>query len=301
MQKIKIRLPATLTNFGASIRSLGLALNLYAHVDISPRKDERLFVETSGVGAGHYAVAWRHPVVLAMMRVFQKLERAPLGVTIKVDNQIPINSGLGAETAFMVAGVIGANNLMGNIFSHDEIVELTAQICPDYDGAVASMLGGLTATLVEDETVMYRSLPLESIQFVVTVPEIDDYSPVQPSSTINYNDVLANLQRIPLMIEALQTGDIHHLANVLTDKIQAPAILPALAPYAHVVKMAREAGAIGMTTSGNGPAMVFLVEDDPYEVMEAIDHAFLNLATEATTLLVSTDTQGVVISMMQSV
>ncbi|MDQ7035448.1 MAG: hypothetical protein Q9P01_11600 [Anaerolineae bacterium] len=79
MQKIKIRLAATLTDFSPGLRSLGLAISLYTHVEMIPRDDDQLIVETEGKGAGYYALGLRHPVVLGMIRVFQRLERTLLG------------------------------------------------------------------------------------------------------------------------------------------------------------------------------------------------------------------------------
>ena len=115
MQKIKIRLPATLTDFSPGLRSLGLAISLYTQVELIPRHDDKLIVESEGDGAGHYTLSLQHPVVLGMIRVFQRLECAPLGITIRVQNAIPLNSGLGAEDALMAAGVVGASNLLGGV------------------------------------------------------------------------------------------------------------------------------------------------------------------------------------------
>lgn len=300
MQKIKIRLPAALTNFGPSLGSLGIALGLYTHVEISPRSDEQLIVETSGEGAGYYAIGLRHPVVLAMIRIFQKLEKAPLGINIKIENHIPLASGLGAEAAFMAAGVIGANNLMGSIFKREEVLEMAAQISERPDSALTSILGGLTTSLYEDEVSLYRSLPLQPFRLIVAVPRIEKYRQPRRQERVPTQDAIHNLRRIPLLLEALKNGDVKLLASVIGDKLLHPAVTPNISGYGHVAEIARLAGAAAVTTSGEGPAMIVLTERNHERIVEAMETAFKNIDIPAQVWIVPIDTQGVVISMMQS-
>ncbi len=299
MHRIKIRLPATLTNLGPGLGSLGLALGLYTTVEISARDDEKLVVETEGEGAGRYAIGLRHPVVLALMRIFQKLEHAPLGITIKIDNRIPLSSGLGAEEAFMIAGVIGANNLMGNIYSRGEVLELAADVTKQ-PNSLASALGGLVACAKDEESLLYRTLPLTPLKIIIAVPVLDDYEPPSPPDEITREDAAYNLNHLPLMVDALREGDIELLARVVGDKLHTPLITPNITGYAHIAEVARLAGALAVTTSGDGPAMVFLAKQQHARIMEAIENAFANLEIPAQTWILPLDTQGVVISVAQS-
>jgi len=300
VQKIKIRLPATLTSFGPGVQSLSLALGLYTHVEISARTDDQLIVETSGEGAGQYAIGLRHPVVLALMRVFQHEERAPSGINIHIDNQIPLNSGLGAEAAFMVAGVIGGNNLMGNPFKREEMIQFAAKITGSPDSTVTSILGGLTASMIDDEQIIYRSLPTQSFKLIVAVPDIDNYAAPDLPEQIKHSQAIYNLQRTPLVMEALREGNIANLAQSIGDQIHASVITKRISGYAHVAEVARLAGTLATTTSGSGPAMIFLAEKRLDEIAAVIANAFKNLAIPAKVMVVPTDSQGVVISMMQS-
>lgn len=301
MQKIKIRLPATITGFGPGPNNLGLALNLYTSVEVSARDDEQLIVDTSGEGAGHYATGLRHPVVLAMMRVFQKLENAPRGLYIRVDNNIPLNSGLGAEDAFMAAGVIGANNLMGGVYNREQLLELAAQVSPRPDSVIASILGGLTAGVLDEEQhLIYRTLPLNPFTVVVAVPELHDYHPPDLPERVSMEDAEYNLHRVPLLVEALRTGDLSLLTAVLEDRIYTPRVTPSISGYAHVAEIARLAGALAVTTSGSGPAMVIIAERGHERIAEVVETAFQNLEISARVYVLPVDTQGIVVSMMQS-
>lgn len=300
MHKIKIRIPATLTNFGPGLQSIGLALSLYTTIEVSARNDEQLIVETTGEGAGQYAIGLRHPVVRAMTRLFQQVERAPLGIQIRIDNQIPLDSGLGAETAFTVAGVIGANNLLGSGFSREEMLTLATQLTGGAD-AVSAMMGGLAAGLRHDTGFVYRMLPLTSFRVIVAVPELAERTPPTLPNHTPQADVRHNLNRLPLFLDALRTGDLGLLAQVLDDRIHAPHVVPQITGYAHIAEVARLAGAAAVTTSGNGPAMIFLAETRHDRVSEAIETAFHNLDIKARVWVLPLDTQGVMLSVAQSI
>lgn len=300
MQKIKIRLPATLTNFGPALDSLGLAIGLYTHVEFTPRSDEKLLVETEGEGAGEYALGLRHPVVRSMSRFFQQLEGAPLGVHIKIKNEIPIACGLGAETAFQVAGVIGANNLMNNLFKREQLIHLSAKFSSHADGAIASFVGGLSASYQIGENIIYRSLPVQPFQVILAIPEINNYSPPPNPERLLTADAQANLRKTALLIDALRTGDLALMAQVLGDDIQQASVASRIPGYAHIAEVARLAGALTTSTAGKGPAMVFLAKKDHHRIIEIIETAFANLNIKGRVLIVPVDTQGVVISMMQS-
>jgi len=300
VQKIKIRLPATLTDFGPVYHNMGLAISLYTHVEIAPREDEHLIVDTEGRGAGQYALGLRHPVVLGMMRFFQRIEQAPLGITVRVKNEIPLNSGLGAEIAFITAGVIGANNLMGNIYNRAELIELAADISGEPANAITAILGGLTTYVHKDDVLHYRSLPLTSFKLIVAVPKIEEYQHPILGENLPRNRVLESMSRIPMLQESLRQGDVRLLSELVDVNLLRESIQQRISGFRHVAEVARLAGTLAVTTSGGGPAMVFLTEERHDRIAEVIETAFGNLDIAAEVFVVPLDTQGVVISMMQT-
>ncbi len=303
MRKVRITLPASLTNLGPGIGTLGLALGLRTTVEISERADNQLIVDTEGEGAGRYSTGLRHPVTLALIRIFQKLERAPVGIHIKINNQIPLNSGLGAEAAFTVAGVIGANNLLGGAFTREQLLEFAAQISQKPDNVIASLLGGLTTGILDGDKLIYKTLAVTSLRVVVALPELDDY-PSNPRSLapdrVPLTDALYNLNRIPLLIEALRTGDIKLIGKVLDDKLSTPFLTPRIFGYKQAADIAHRAGALAVTLSGDGPALVAFTETNHTPIAEAMVAAFQNVGVKARSWVLPIDTQGVVISVVQS-
>lgn len=300
MQKIKVRLPATVVNLGSGLHTIGLALNLYTTIDVSPRSDEQLIVEPQGEGAGRYSVAWRHPVVLALSRLFQHLERAPLGLNIRIDNQIPIASGLGAETAFFLAGVIAGNNLMGAPLNRHELLTFASQISRA-DATVSAMMGGLCISHLEDERLIYRNLPLEHAwKITVILPELDRYSRPTMPDTVPLQRVLSSISRSALLIEALRTGDLELLTDALGDAILTPRVVPLIRGYNEAVNAAYDVGGVAVTTASEGPSLLVFSEDNHDAIGNEMVDAFEYVGVKARYFVLSVDTQGVVISVMQS-
>jgi len=303
MRKVKIILPATITNLGPGLNSLGLALGLHMTIEILERSDDRLLVEAEGEGSGRYSIGLRHPVVLALMRVFQRQERAPLGITIKVNNQIPVGSGLGAEAAFLVGGVMAANNLLGNVYTRDQVLEIASQISQRPDHVITSILGGLTTSTLDGESLIYRALPVTMFKVIVALPDLEHYADDVRRVTqeqVLKRDAFHNLSRVPLLVDALRSGDLKFAAKVLDDRLNAPLLKPLITGYDHVQEMAKRAGALGMTISGSGPALVILAEDHHKKIAEAVETAFEDVGVPVRTWILPIDTQGVVISVAQS-
>lgn len=301
MRKVTVRLPATITRIGPGSQALGLAVGLYATIEISERADNQLIVDTAGEGAGHYSIGLRHPVTLGLMRIFQRLERAPLGVHIRVNNSIPVDSGLGAEAVFWVAGIIGANNLLGYSLSRADILQLSAQITPQPDNAIAALVGGLSSGILREGQLIQRSLPVLPFRLVIVIPQIEDY-PTRfiPPDVIPWNDALHNISRVPLLIEAFRSGDLNLIAQVLDDRLVHPRLQNRIPGYNHVRETARLAGALGVTISGEGPALVAFAPKDHQQVADAMVAAFANAGIRAQGMVLPIDTQGVVISAVQS-
>jgi homoserine kinase len=310
MHKIKIRLPATTTSLGPGLNSLGLALGLYVTVEISARDDDALVVETEGEGVEHYRTDLQHPVVLALIRMFQRLERAPLGLSIKVDNHIPLNSGLGAEAAFTVAGIIAANNLLGNVFDRDEILKIAVETdhVPDPsgfhegNGMLAAILGGLATSTLAESSLIHCTLPIAPFQIIVVLPELPDYTgEATIPERVPLADMLHNLSRVPLLVKTLESGNLGLLGQVLDDSIRQPLLAPSIPGYDRVVRAAHNNGGLAVTLSGEGPALLVFAEDNHAAIAEAMAAAFLHEGVEARTWVLPVDTQGLVLSVMQSI
>jgi homoserine kinase len=297
MRRVKVTLPGAATRLGPAQQGIGLALGLHTTIEIIERSDEALTVETGGEDSGRYSIGLRHPVVLGMMRVFQREERAALGLTIRVQNGIPHASGLGAEAAFYAAGIIAANNLLGNPLTRAQVVELAVSL--GGIGAVSTILGGLTTSLLDESTLVYRSLPSAALKLVLALPELNtDPTQVSLPERVPMRDALENLNRVPLLLEALRAGDLDLLARAADDRLLSPRYRTLIKGYDRVLVAAKEAGAV--TVIPTGLALLAFAPTDHDRIATAIQTAFQLAGVRSRTWTLPVDRQGVVISASQS-
>ncbi len=302
MQRIKITVPATVTNVGPGLGALGLAVQLNAALEFQLRDDHDLSIKTSGAGADAHK-SLTHPVVLAAMRVFQHAERAPTGFSVKVNNNIPPESGLGDDAAFALAGVIGANNLIGADLTRDEIGTLAAQVSGSAAGVAAAMLGGLATGLLAGGTLVQRALAPAPMRLVVALPDVRRYANKAERATpkvVAYDDALANLSRLPLLVDAFRREDYPALADLMHDQLLTPKLADQIPGYEEAVRAGKRAGAHAVTLSGRGPALVAFAADKHHAIADAMRGAFANADVTAQTWVLPVDRQGVAVSMTQS-
>ncbi len=303
MRRVKIILPAAITNIGTGLHSVGLAIGLHTTIEIMERSDTILNVETSGEYAGRYALGFRHPVVLGMSRVFQRMEKTVPGLNVRINNQIPPELGLSVETSFVVAGIVAANNLFGNPYTRQESLTIAAQITGRTDQAVTTMLGGLTTSAMTDQGVIYKSLPVAPLKLVLVAPHIDDYGEKIRAAVPDHvplRDALHNLSRLPLLLEALRTGDLVLAGQMVDDKLFAPYRRVHIPNFDDVVQVAKQNGAAAVTLCGAGPALLALAKRDHAQIASVMVSAFEDKGIKARSWIVPVDTQGVVISAAQT-
>ncbi len=303
MRRVKVTLPAVAAGFGPAQGALGLALGLYTVVEFSERGDRQFIVDTRGEGAGRYSVGLQHPVALAMMRVFQQAERAPLSVHVVVDNHIPVESGLSAETAFHIAGVIGASNLLGSPLTREQALAFAVETGGSPVNVAAAVLGGLAAGFSDDAGLVYRRLAAPALKVIVLLPVVETYSRRARGAAPDraaLNDALASLSRVPLLVEGLRAGDAALIARALDDRLRQPHLAAHIPGYGHVAEIVRRAGALGITVCGGGPALIAFAESRHQLIAAAAVEAFENAGVQARAWVLPVDTQGVVISAAQS-
>jgi homoserine kinase len=302
MRRVKISLPATITDIGPALGGLGLAVGLHTMIEISERSDDSLHVETSGEDAGRYSVGLRHPVVLGLIRVFQRLERTVLGLNVRVDNRIPHAAGLGVETAYMIAGIVGANNLLGNTLTREDVLSFCAQETRRPDQVTAAILGGLTSSILDDGLLIYRRLSVAALQLVIVAPDVDEYAESARGmipERVLLRDALYNLGRVPLVLDALREADLELLAQVADDRLYAEYARLLVPGFERARDEARRAGANAVLITRSG-ALVAFAERNHARIAQVMQAALRDAGAASRAYTLPVDRQGIVVSVAQS-
>jgi homoserine kinase len=302
MHKVHVSVPAVSTNVGPGFDVLGLALNLRNTIEMSLRADDQLTVEVRGEGKGVLPENVYNPVMQGAIKLFQRLEQAPIGLDVRATNYIPLDVGLSARATLIVGGLVGANNLVGSPFSHEDLIEMAAELSGRPEAVVTAMRGGLGICGVGARGRIYRAIEITPLRVVIALPTLPDFKPRlrdELPSSVPLDDAVRNIGHTALLIEALREGDVRLLRQAVEDRLHEPHRRDAIPGYSAVVRAAQEAGAVAVTLCGAGPALIAFATFNPPMIETAIKAAFEAAGVEVRTWAVGVDLQGVVISVVE--
>lgn len=298
MLKVKVTVPAVCTGLGPGLDALGLALALHDTLEFSLRPDSQLAITVQGEGDDPASL--RHPALRAAIRLFQTLERAPAGLNVAISNRIPAGCGLGDQAALTVGGLIGANNLLDAPIKREALIDMACDLTGQPASVITSMLGGLTVTSGTGRDLLYRRLDAAAFKVVLIVPEMADFAAhtrADGMPPMRLEDVAFNMGRAALVIEAFRKNDLDLLGRAMQDRLVEPHRKALIPGYDEVVAAARQAGAVAVALSGNGPALIAFTAVNHKRVEESMQHAFADANIRARAWSVNVDTQGVAINL----
>jgi homoserine kinase len=279
--KIHVKVPATTANLGPGFDALGLALNLWNEAEFIATDDKQISLTIRGEGEGRLPTDANNPIVDAALQIYDRAQKSCPGLRVHCINRVPIGSGLGSSSAAMLTGMLGANALLGEPFSQEEILKLAIETEGHPDNVAPAMLGGLVASIVHEERVISLKLPTKAnhgpIHLTVVWPEFD--FPTKQARAIlpkqvERKDAIYNISRAVLVTEALRTGDLDLLGNAMSDMLHQPYRIPLIPGAQSAMDAARRAGAAAVALSGAGPSIIAFSSKVDKGIGEAMSRAF---------------------------
>ena len=259
MKSVTVYVPATTANLGPGFDTLGLALDLWNETDFSQTEAGELALSISGEGEKTLPTDETNAIAAAAMQLYALVGKDPAGLVIHCVNRIPLISGLGSSSAALLAGMLGANALLGEPFSRQDILTMATENEGHPDNVVPAMLGGLVASVIHGERIVTRKLLVSPMSITVVFP--DFYFPTKAARAIlpEYvlrEDAIFNVSRAVLVIKSLETGDLALLGEVMDDSLHQPYRLPLIPGAQAAMQAARQAGASAVALSGAGPSLI---------------------------------------------
>ena len=267
---IRIQVPATSANLGSGFDSLGIALNLYNQVwmeesdtiSITSKDDVPIPKDETNL------IYW------AAKSLYERCGHKLPGLKIIQLNNIPMARGLGSSSACIVAGILGANRMLGSPLSQKELTDLAAEIEGHPDNTTPAIEGGLVASAMEAGRVYSVSVPVsEKIRFVLFIPpfelKTEKARSVLPQQ-YSRSDAVYNLSRSALMTASLFSGKLENLRVAVQDKIHQPYRSGLIEHLDDVFRMSYELGSLGTYVSGAGPTIISMVSSNEAERFSAL-------------------------------
>ncbi len=262
---MRVRVPASTANLGSGFDVLGLALQMYLEVEVTPGGGE-LEIENKGLGADQLPTDRNH--LIYRMIAEHAGDDMPRGLRLKVDNGIPLTRGFGSSASAIVAGIsIGMWIKNGTPPERTPVLEAATRVEGHPDNVSACILGGLTVSGVVEDQVLATSLRIpHGISVVAITPDREISTrkarEVLPLS-ISRAEAVFNLQRLGLLLAGLFQNRRDLLIHGVGDQIHQRrryALLPAMGTVLQAMNDYR--GCLGAFVSGAGPAIAAFTSED---------------------------------------
>ena len=265
MKKVVIHSPGTVANLVCGFDILGLALNEpYDVMEVTLIDEPKVRIQN--LDSFNLPVEPEKNVAgVVLLSILEKMNNQ-FGFDVKIEKHIKPGSGIGSSAASAAGAAVAANQLLGNIFSKEELVQFAmngeklASGVKHADNIAPCIYGGIS---------LIRSIhPLD----IVTIPAPELFvTVVHPQIEVRTSDARQILkQQVPLKdaikqwgnIAGLVTGflknDFELIGRSLEDVIIEP-VRSILIPGFDVLKSScKDAGALGGGISGSGPSVFML-------------------------------------------
>lgn len=286
--KVRVRVPATTANLGPGFDVLGMALDLWNETLWSSASDGRIQVTIVGEGEGVLPTDATNPIVAAALSLYERAGVACKGFKVHCINRIPLGSGLGSSSAALLSGLLGANALLGEPFSREEILKMAIETEGHPDNVAPAMLGGLVVSILHEGRVISVKLPARAnrkpIRAIFVLPELDfptEYARSILPPKVDRQDAIYNISRSILVVEALRTGNLEMLGKAMDDRLHQPFRLPLIPGAISAMEAARRAGAAAIALSGAGPGLIAFSDDWNPKIGEAMRGEFERVGLRA--------------------
>ncbi|MDP6192987.1 MAG: homoserine kinase [Prochlorococcaceae cyanobacterium ETNP18_MAG_1] len=299
-QKVVIDVPSTTANIGPGFDCLGAALDLNNRFVMKRIEGdgERFELIIEGSEGSHLRGGPDNLVYRAAQRVWKAAGISPVALEAKVRLAVPPARGLGSSATAIVAGLIGANALMGDPLSKEKLLELAIDIEGHPDNVVPSLLGGLcmTAKAASQRWRVVRCEWMSSVKAVVAIPSIrlstNEARRAMPK-TIPIGDAVVNLGALTLLLQGLRTGNGDLIADGMHDRLHEPYRWRLIKGGTEVRDAALKAGAWGCAISGAGPSVLALCpEERSASVSQAMVRAWEAAGVASRAPLMNLQTEG---------
>ena len=233
--KIKVSVPATSANIGSGFDALGLAVTLYNTVTF----EESEVLDISSADGTRIPRGESNLVYRSAKGLFEKVGKQIPPLKITQTNPIPMARGLGSSSACIIAGLLGANRMLGDVLNTQELLTLATSIEGHPDNVAPALLGGLTSSVFEDGKVysVKRNVD-ETLCFAAIVPDyklLTEAARAALPKEVSHKDAVYNLSRAALVPAAFCEGRHDLLAIATEDKLHQPYRMPLMPGSKEVV------------------------------------------------------------------
>lgn len=261
----KVKVPASSANIGPGFDCMGVALKLYCEAEFE-ELDTGIEINITKEGSSYVPQNENNLVLRAMNHLYSKAGKHLDGVRININSDIPVTRGLGSSSAAIVSGLVGANHMLGNKFSLDELLYAAYEIEGHPDNVTPALCGGFTVSLCDNKKIVYSKTDVsKDIKFAAMLP--DFYLSTRKSRAFipehtRMKNATYNIARASLLSAAFSKGETELFSVCLRDRIHQKYRFPHIRSGEYIIRAAKRLGASGGYISGAGPTIMSVVCSD---------------------------------------
>jgi homoserine kinase len=271
----EIIVPGSIGNVGPGFDTLGLAIKLYLKVRVARIvRDGRgaitfQFVDTKPLGVNRIQSAFE--IIPA-----RRGRRHSIDVTVR--SEIPQRAGLGSSAAATIAGLRLRELVDGRPLESAAMLEAATALEGHPDNVAAIVFGGLTNSCVTASgSIAVGQWPWPaSWRVVIATPNQQLATAVSRRALpakLPLADVRFNLQRMGMLLHAVQSGSSREFAEALADRAHQPYREP-LVPGLRAALDLRHPDVMAACLSGSGPSVAFFTARNIAGVRRAVESLY---------------------------
>ena len=299
---LTIHAPGTVANMVCGFDVLGMALNDPYDVMTVQLIDEPTVVIRNIDSYGLPTEPERNVAGVALLEMISKLD-GKTGFEISIEKKIKPGSGIGSSAASAAGGVVAANQLLGGIFSNEDLVQMAmfgeklASGVKHADNIAPCIYGGVTLIRsIHPLDIIGITPPLLYVTLVHPQIEVRTEDARQIlKKQILLKDAIRQWGNIAGLVAGLMKSDYDLIGRSLEDVLIEPVRSILIPSFNEVKTKSLEAGALGGGISGSGPSIFMLSRDEATasNVATVMKEVYTQTGIEFNTYITTVNTTGV--------
>ncbi|ACT03027.1 homoserine kinase [Paenibacillus sp. JDR-2] len=263
-RRVIVKVPASTANLGPGFDTLGMALSLYAWIEMSAAETTtfRLYGDQmQGIPTDKSNLLYK-----VAQLVFEEAGVSVPELDVAMYSDIPLARGLGSSASAIVGALVAANALIGSPLTDHKLFQLATKLEGHPDNVGASLFGGIVVSAWDGERADYvRLAPHAKLETLVAIPAFQlatEKARHALPKQISMADAVFNVGRSSLLVAALASGELGLIRHAMRDRLHQPYRAPLIPGMSTILEQAVEYGALGAALSGAGPTLIAFVDAD---------------------------------------
>lgn len=264
--QVLVKVPASTANLGPGFDTLGMALSLYAWIEMEAAADGNTVIELHGDGLDGIPTNKTNLIYKVAQLVFDEAGVDIPELRIAMYSEIPLTRGLGSSASAIVGALVAANALAGNPLSEDKLFQMASELEGHPDNVGASLFGGIVVSAWDGERAEKVVIaPHANLEVLVAIPAFQlstEKARHALPAQLDLKDAVFNVASSSLLVAAFASGNLSLIPFAMRDRLHQPYRAPLVPGMSEILARATEHGALGAALSGAGPTILTLVDRD---------------------------------------